>query len=392
MRSSGLIAFLFTSTVLAACSDDEPSPRPPAPDGGGGAPEAGPPPDAGDEDVSLPPPAEASAPETGPEAAPPDAEPPWTTYPPLLSQTGLYADLKTETLADGVRAYEPRYALWSDGASKRRFFRLPPGAKIDTSDMDFWTYPVGTKAWKEFTRDGKRIETRLLLKPDADPLSWIMISYLWREDGSDADAVPEGAVDALGTDHDVPAEADCDFCHKGVKDRLLGVSAIQLSHEEPGMSLQTLIADGLLTDPPAGPFRLPGPPVAEQAMGYLHANCGLCHNRTSPVFVTVAVEFWQTTDALGSVEATPAYRTTVRKENAFWPDLHIIEPGRPGRSELFLRMNERGPAQMPPVATELVDSDGVAKVRAWIESMPVVDGGAGDGGAGDGGRADSGVE
>jgi hypothetical protein len=345
-------------------------------------PEAGP--EAGEPDVSrppLPPPADAaSAPEAGPDADLPDAEPPWTTYPPLLSQTGLYADLATETLAAGVRTYAPRYALWSDGAAKRRFFRLPPGTTIDTSNMDFWTYPVGTKAWKEFTRDGKRIETRLLMKPEKDPLSWIMISYLWREDGTDADAVPRGVANARGTAHDVPAQTDCDFCHRGVKDRLLGVSAIQLSHDLPGMNLNTLIAEGLLTDPPAAPFRIPGPPVAEEAMGYLHANCGLCHNPTSLVHTTVAVEYWQSTEALGSVEQTTAFRTSVLQDNAFLPDLHIIEPGRPDLSEMFIRMSERSTRQMPPLATEVVDSDAVAKVRAWIESMPAVDGGASDAG------------
>jgi hypothetical protein len=351
-------------------------------------PEAGP--EAGAPDVSSPP-QEASTPEAAPpeaappEAAPPDAEPPWTTYPPLLSQTGLYSDFASETLADGVRPFEPRYALWSDGATKRRFLRLPPGATIDTSNMDFWSYPVGTKAWKEFTRDGKRIETRLLMKPDEDPLSWIMISYLWREDGSDADAVPKGVANARGTEHDVPSSTDCDFCHKGMKDRLLGVSAIQLSHDLPGMNLSTLIAEGLLSDPPAAPFHIPGPAVAEQALGYLHANCGLCHNPTSQVSTTVAVQYWQSVSSLGSVEATTAYRTNVLKENAFLPDLHIIEPGRPEQSEMFIRMSERSGRQMPPLATEVVDTDAVAKVRAWIESMPAVDGGAGDAGSPDSG-------
>jgi hypothetical protein len=38
----------------------------------------------------------------------------------LLSQTGLYADVKNGALAEGVATFEPSFKLWSDGAEKRR--------------------------------------------------------------------------------------------------------------------------------------------------------------------------------------------------------------------------------------------------------------------------------
>src|SRR5262245_30688341 len=84
--------------------------------------------------------------------------------PEHLSETGLFADVARESLAPDIIAYAPRFQLWSDGADKRRWLWLPPGARIDTSDMDSWVFPVGTKFWKEFTRDGVRVETRLLEK------------------------------------------------------------------------------------------------------------------------------------------------------------------------------------------------------------------------------------
>src|SRR5262245_45194627 len=74
--------------------------------------------------------------------------------PERLSATGLFAAQPAESLAPGVRSFRPRFELWSDGASKRRWIWLPPGTQIDTSDMDAWQLPVGTKLWKEFTRDG----------------------------------------------------------------------------------------------------------------------------------------------------------------------------------------------------------------------------------------------
>ena len=51
------------------------------------------------------------------------------------SQTGLYSDIASGTFAADVRPFEPKYVLWSDGATKRRFIRLPACAQIDTTDM-----------------------------------------------------------------------------------------------------------------------------------------------------------------------------------------------------------------------------------------------------------------
>ena len=53
----------------------------------------------------------------------------------------------------------PTEALWSDGAVKRRFIYLPPGTTIDTTNMDEWVFPVGTKFWKEFSVDGRKLRT-----------------------------------------------------------------------------------------------------------------------------------------------------------------------------------------------------------------------------------------
>ena len=71
----------------------------------------------------------------------------------------------------GLRPYTPVYPLWADGLVKRRWLDLPAGKKIDTSDMDHWSFPVGTRFWKEFaTPSGTVLETRLIEKIGAyDP-------------------------------------------------------------------------------------------------------------------------------------------------------------------------------------------------------------------------------
>ena len=96
----------------------------------------------------------------------------------------LYANVATKELAAGIRAYAPAVPLWSDNASKGRWISLPPGTTIDRSDPTEWIFPVGTKVWKEFSRDGIRVETRLFQKVQAG--FWVRATYAWNADDTDA--------------------------------------------------------------------------------------------------------------------------------------------------------------------------------------------------------------
>ena len=332
-----------------ASLDPDPGPKPDA-HSGGQAPE----PDASDT----------------PDAAAP--EPEIESPPALLSQTGLYADIGSETLADGVVTYRPRFELWSDGAEKRRWFYLPEGTQIDTSDMDKWRFPVGTKAWKEFTRDGVRVETRLVEKTDE---GWELIAYIWREDGSDADSDDLGMENARGTPHDVPGTTLCNSCHLGQPDRLLGISALQLWHDDGDMTVQSLMAEGRLTNPPAGPPTLPSDPTALNALGGMHANCGSCHTPEHLEVFDKADGLILTLPYGGSTDPTqaPAYMTAVgvAVDNALGDLPERIAAGAPDQSQLFYRM-ELPPGDedgMPPTAVELPNTELITAVRTWIEMM-----------------------
>ncbi len=285
-----------------------------------------------------------------------------------LGATGLYSDLAGDVLAEGVREYRPEIELWSDGASKRRWVQIPEGEVIETSDMDNWSFPVGTRAWKEFTRDGVRVETRLLEKTAVG--QWDMVAYVWREDGSDALAAPDGVANALGTEHDVPEGKDCQSCHDGMSDTLIGVSAVQLDHDLGGLTLAELAREGLLSHAPTGALDPPGDGVARAALGYLHANCGNCHNERNSF---LALRLWLRADELGSVEATGAYRTSVdvtaEKSLDGHPATRIIAPGDPNMSLLHERMVRRTKGAMPTVGSEVPDDTGIALVADWIRSL-----------------------
>ena len=83
--------------------------------------------------------------------------------PGLLSQTGLYSDIAQKTVHSAVKSFKPRFQLWSDGADKNRWVYLPEcDPVIDTSNMNDWSLPVGTRLFKEFSLDGVLLETRLI--------------------------------------------------------------------------------------------------------------------------------------------------------------------------------------------------------------------------------------
>lgn len=285
----------------------------------------------------------------------------------LLSQTGLYlADM--QTLAPGVERFTPAYALWADGAEKERFVYLPPRARIDTSAADSWRYPVGTKLWKSFSAEGTRVETWLLEKREA---GWFMMAYLWRDSGDDADAVPDGRLDARGTSHDVPNEDMCRSCHRAEHDVVLGFSAVQLAGAGAGVSLAALNESGQLSEP-VPPHELPGDATARAALGYLHANCGSCHRPGAAVFdEQTRLDLWLTLAGLAAVEATPTFTSAVEQPTQVGdePELVLVEPGDAEASALWLRMAVRDRRAMPPLASENVDEQGLALVATFIEGL-----------------------
>lgn len=303
---------------------------------------------------------------------------------------GLYIDGSCEAVAPGVRAYQPRYPLWSDGADKERYIYLPPGARIDTSDPDNWIFPVGTIIYKTFLHDGVRLETRVLEKHSAGtgPDAWHMRAYAWNEaqnrvtEVQNADASVRENV--LGTEHDIPREEECIECHSSVLDVSNSFSAIQLNHDFGGLTL-AMLNEGLLTTPIAlGDARIPGDSITEPALGYLHANCGNCHRRTpgapdecsSPACRT-ELHMWVDVGT-PSPQATSTWMTAFQVRGLFYdPDapnaLCRLHPGSPDTSTIVFRMMSRGDSsQMPPFGTEISHPEGIATVRAWIASLSSV--------------------
>jgi hypothetical protein len=311
--------------------------------------------------------------------------------PQTLRETGLYSDAETLVLDPKHVAFVPQYPLWTDGAKKRRWMSLPPGTAIDGSDPDAWIFPVGTRFWKEFAFGDRRIETRFLER-QADG-RWLYAAYAWSEDQREAKLVSaRGRRNAYplgnGRSHTIPGVYDCKACHEGGRSEVLGFSALQLSpdrdpgalHAEtsssPRVDLDDLVRNGLLAGLPASlldaPPRIDGAtPVERAALGYLHGNCGHCHNGEGPLKnIGLYLRHVAGAEGLPAIETIVGHPVRKPAPGQTSDALLRVEPGRPDRSALLQRISSRYAAlQMPPLGTEVVDGEAVALMRRWISDL-----------------------
>lgn len=306
-----------------------------------------------------------------------------------LSETGLYADISTKVTSPTVRRFSPQYPLWTDGAEKQRWVYLPPGTQIDSKDQDHWTFPNGTKFWKEFSFGGKRVETRLLEKKSDG--TWNFSTFLWDE--TDQDAVVADTAGKtnyyptpFGTYHDIPSLAQCQSCHRRGGDPILGFDPLQLSNDrdprglhqnslsESDLTLKDLIAENLLTAPPttSSPRIASTTDAGRAAMGYLHGNCGHCHNPSGKASFTGQYLRHQ----MSAVSETdePAFSTTVDKLTRMFQipgqrRTYRIRSGDPDHSAIPYRMDRRDGDQMPPIDTKVIDREAVDLIREWISHL-----------------------
>ncbi|MBS2016115.1 MAG: hypothetical protein JST00_24755 [Deltaproteobacteria bacterium] len=310
-----------------------------------------------------------------------------------LECTGLYADFEKKTVADDAKPYKPALEFWSDAADKSRFLRLPAGGKIDISDFDEWTFPNGTRVWKEFRIGGKRIETRLYLK---EKDSWRHTSYRWND--AETDAVRKDSGDTITFSgrppYEMPNTGQCDVCHSGRREPLLGIDAVSLGLPGAlGVTLASLAAEGKLSKtPPVTSFTLPenAGGKAAPALGWLHANCGSCHNANpgAAAMFTLFRTLLRASDLAPpdggavTVEGLDAYKTAVnvtsskQDEDAGVPYVRIV-PGDPGKSLVAIMSGRRvavneqpNQTQMPPLVTRMVDTAGHKLLTDWISAIP----------------------
>jgi len=152
---------------------------------------------------------------------------------------------------------------------------------------------------------------------------------------------------------------------------------------------------------------LPGTDTENQALGYLHANCGMCHHFGGQVYNTKSsFDAWTHTNQMQTIQQTRAYLSLVcdmwpahsdfatynNPPLATCPDGHAVGapmditdlshakrvvPKDPTNSSIHDLMTLRATGmadmmkQMPPLGTEIPDTVvGIPEIEAWINGLP----------------------
>lgn len=341
------------------------------------------------------------------------------TTPRRLKGTVFFSDVPSLTPAADMIPYTVSSPLWSDGASKTRWIRVPAGQKITLNSAPgsvndgTLKFPVGTAFIKQFDlpedfqakdRATRHLETRVLVVGTDTTYGY---TFRWRPTGTDADLVADGQDETLvnaANPSDVrnwhyPSPAQCLGCHRNGYDtdgtgqqtlrnekyRILGFTPAQLLGElqQDGTAIDLRAAARIFDDAAlakiAGTPVLPVPgkegTVAGQALAYLASNCSPCHHENASF--TGRDQTWIATFGAGTLAQrgldlnAANYPMTVRlandRNNQSLKNGKLIDVATPDNSVLLNRLLTNDPdLRMPPIARNVPDPTGAAVVRAWI--------------------------
>ena len=319
--------------------------------------------------------------------------------PALLSQTGVFSNTPSMTPLNGLVPYVPNTPLWSDNAVKTRYLAVPfnggaftPDAQIAFAPTGSWTFPAGTVFVKTFQLNTdasnpnvlRRLETRLLVRDLNGQVYGV--TYKWRPDNSDADLLTGSLnediliTNATGVSTQTwyyPSPADCLTCHTPVANYVLGLNTRQLNGNETYPA--TGVTDNQLRalnhagyfNPAFNEANIAGydqlSSVTNQAASltnrfrsYIDANCAQCHQPGGP---------GPTFDA--------RYDTPLAQQNIIYGALDpgadnyaMVVPHDIWRSEMYQRAGSLAPGvKMPPLAKNLLDTNALAMMAAWINGL-----------------------
>jgi uncharacterized repeat protein (TIGR03806 family) len=301
------------------------------------------------------------------------------TIPDLLSETGCVIASDPALPASGLIPYDINVPFWSDSAVKERWYAIPEGETIDVNAQGDWLFPVGTVLMKHFRLNGELIETRLFMR-HTNGGEWAGYTYEWNDAGTDADRVIGGKIKGIGAqDWIYPSESQCMQCHTSVANFSLGLEHGQLNRDllYPSTSItanQLYTADFVdllstpLPDDPDNLVRFERPDniaasLEERARSYLHSNCAGCHRPGGPTPSAMNLQWHVPLQDTGTCDVIPT------SGSLGIPNARIIAPGDAMSSVLIERASRRDSHSMPPLGSNIVDSDGVLLLVDWVNSL-----------------------
>ena len=331
--------------------------------------------------------------------APQSASP--QTPPPLLSQTLAFADLAALTATNGFIPFDVNAPLWSDAAHKWRWAAVPSdGAPYGTNEQvrfstnAEWIFPAGSVLMKHFELSTnelnpslhKRLETRFLVCDTNGAVYGL--TYKWRADNSDADLLTNSLTEnitittATGTRTQAwyyPSRQDCLTCHNSNARYILGPKAYHLNGDHTyastgitdnqlrtwnhlGLFNPSLDENSISNLPASVNLTNTAAPLVERVRSYIDSNCAHCH-RPNGVQAYFDARF-----------QTPLTNQSIINgivnQNFGITGAKVVVATNTAKSIMHLRLSTVGFGQMPPIAKSIADSNAVAVLTDWINSLP----------------------
>lgn len=313
--------------------------------------------------------------------------------PALFSQLGAFTNLVTLAPAAFVIPYTVNSPLWSDGAHKQRWLVVPTNTTVGFAATNEWAFPPGSVFFKNFelsTNENnpaqrRRLETRLLVRDTNGTVYGA--TYKWRANNTEADLITLGTNEnilittATGVRTQVwyyPGRSDCLRCHNPAAGGVLGATTRQLNGNllypsgvtdnqlralnNIGIFSTQLVQSAISGYPRMAAVTDTNFSLETRARSYFDANCAHCH-RPGGVSALFDMRF-----------DTPLAQQALVNGYALNPlgvtDAKIIKPSNTSKSVLYLRDSSLGTIQMPPLAKNIVDTNAMSVIAAWINSLP----------------------
>ena len=328
-----------------------------------------------------------------------------TAFPTKLSETGLFASVKSHQPAPGVIPYQINASAWADHATSERFIALPGDVQLKAeerrpwSQLHQWQFPADSVLVKTLSlrmdasdpASTKRIETQILQFTGEGNNVCHAYTFAWNDQQTDAILVDMAGADRTFsiTDPNSPsgirqqkwhfsARNECLFCHNDTMGSTLGFNAPQLcgitateGSESTSTELQRLFQLGIFDKP----IELKEPPIVNpwdesaeleaRAKSYLHVNCTHCHRFQGGGNASIELRNDFNHEQMKLFDLRPTQGT-------FGIDsAKMVASGDPYRSVLLYRLAKLGPGRMPRAGSHLVDQQGMHLIKDWIASLPV---------------------
>ena len=305
-----------------------------------------------------------------------------------LSNSGCFADMASQIMANGVIPYTVNSVLWSDGESKGRYFAIPdsssitltvdesyivPSNGIKNGDLDF---PYGSVVIKHFYSGERIVETRFLMNHLND--GWVGYAYQWNETQTEATLLTDSKQITTPVHHYFPSRVECMECHTDAALVVLGLDTLQLNYSlyytdgSQENYLDALYRLGYLFSAPLPEHkatRLYGindasASLEQKARSYLHSNCSGCHRTGAPQggYGDMRYNSAITTAALNLCDVAATHVDS--PAGGF-----LVDPGNAANSTIYQRLASTGIIKMPPVGRESIDPLATQVMQDWINGL-----------------------